>query len=74
MPVPEALRSVSSQSLVVLLGGHRDYFESLSVSLNVTVDGGLDHDVLVGILAAPDADMPAGLIDALYHIEEMSNA
>ena len=42
------------------------------MSLDVTADNGLDYEALVGVFAAPDANMPAGLIDALYHIEEMS--
>ena len=68
----EALRSVSSQSLLSLLREHGDYFESQGVRLDITNNGNLDYEALVGVFAAPDADMPAGLLDALYHIEEMS--
>src|SRR4051812_1848897 len=70
---PETLRTISPHSLLVLLRPHRQFFQSVGLELPAAKNArALDLRRLAQILITPDLQIPIGLVDALYHINEMA--
>lgn len=69
---PQALKRVQPDRLVGLLdqGAYRPYFESRGIHLRPGEE--LDYDELARVLMEPTDAVPPAMIDALYHIDEMS--
>lgn len=71
---PESLRTITPRYLLRLLEPHRDYLEGRGLVLPSDDSGHLpDYDQLAEILANPDRDTPAILIDALYFVTELAS-
>lgn len=71
---PERLRAITPRYLIRLLEPHRRYLESRGLVLPLADSGQLpDYDQLAEILANPDRDTPAALIDALYFVTELAS-
>ena len=70
---PEGLKAITPKHLLALLKPHESYFDSRGIVLSSSsATDGLDYDQLVEVLMTPGSDTPAGLIDALFYVHEMS--
>lgn len=70
---PEPLRTITPRYLIRLLEPHRAYLEGRGLTLPSIDSGELpDYDQLAEILANPDRDTPASLIDAIYFVTELA--
>jgi len=72
---PAFLKKIAPANLLGLLTSTesiKTYLADRGFALSTDSAGGIDYDVLVGILADPDTAMPKQLVDGLYFVHEMS--
>ncbi len=65
----DALKRMQQSHLVALLTPFQAYFRHRGLALG---EAALDHELLARILLTPDDELPIGLVDALYHVDEMA--
>ena len=68
---PDALKHVAPTHLLQLLAPHAPYFSDKGVDLSVVPED-IDYEGLARVFMNPDTEMPHGLVDALYFIDEMA--
>ncbi len=70
---PDALKTISGERLLALLGPHEDYLAMRGVALPPACsDGGIDYEGLAGVFMSPGPDTPRDLANALYMVHETS--
>jgi hypothetical protein len=68
---PDVLKQFQPEILIRLLETSRLFFEMKGFAIPAPEAGDLDYLALAGILAEPDEDMPADLVEALHLISEL---
>jgi hypothetical protein len=70
---PDLLKQIQPGNLFQLLNPYRLFFEIKGLTFPVGPDEEVDHLTLAAILAQPDEDMPADLVEALHVIGNFSD-
>jgi len=69
---PDALKRMQQLHLIALLRPYQDYFARRGLALPAGDDAKVNHARLAEILLTPDDDLPSGLVDMLYYVDEMA--